>query len=278
MKIPLAPVDRVLRWGLSGLCGAVLVFLLVPVLAVIPLSFNAGSYLTYPMSGVSLRWYEDFLTSPRWLPSLWNSLLIGLVATIIATVLGTAAALGLDRMGGPPRQILNALFLMPVVVPVVVIGSSLYALFAALGLTASYLGLILAHALLGAPFVVITVAATLSGFDRRLLHAALSLGATPPQAFRRVTLPLILPGVISGALFAFATSFDEIVVTLFLAGPQQRTLPLQMFDGVREQISPTITAAATLLFLASVALVAVVEWLRRRAERLRTRRSGEGTA
>lgn len=269
MKTPLAPVDRVLRWGLIGLCGAVLVFLLMPVLAVIPLSFNAGSYLTYPMSGVSIRWYEDFFTSPRWLPSLWNSLLIGTVATTIATILGTAAALGLDRMGGLPRQILNALFLMPVVVPVVVIGGSLYALFAALGLTASYLGLILAHALLGAPFVVITVAATLSGFDRRLLHAALSLGATPSQAFRRVTLPLILPGVISGALFAFATSFDEIVVTLFLSGPQQRTLPLQMFDGVREQISPTITAAATLLFLVSIVLVAVVEWLRRRSESLR---------
>lgn len=275
MRMPLAPVDRALRWVLIAVCVAVLAFLLVPVLAVIPLSFNAGSYLTYPMSGFSTRWYGDFLTSPRWLPALWNSLLIGSAATIIATVLGTAAALGLERMGGLPRQLLNALFLMPVVVPVVVIGSSLYALFAALGLTASYPGLILAHALLGAPFVVITVSATLSGFDRRLLHAALSLGATPLQAFRRVTLPLILPGVVSGALFAFATSFDEIVVTLFLAGPQQRTLPLQMFDGVREQISPTITAAATLLFLVSVALVAVVEWLRRRSERLRaTRHAG----
>ncbi|HEY4253658.1 MAG TPA: ABC transporter permease [Roseomonas sp.] len=269
MKTPLAPLDRALRAGLVGLCGLVLAFLLLPVLAVIPLSFNAGSFLTYPMSGFSLRWYQDFVTSPRWLPALSNSLLIGTVATTLATVLGTAAALGLDRMGGLPRQILNALFLMPVVVPVVVIGSSLYALFATLGLTATYPGLILAHALLGAPFVVITVAATLSGFDRRLLQAALSLGATPVQAFRRVTLPLILPGVVSGALFAFATSFDEIVVTLFLAGPQQRTLPVQMFDGVREQISPTITAAATLLFLVSVALVAVVEWLRRRSGRLR---------
>ncbi|MES2713532.1 MAG: ABC transporter permease [Pseudomonadota bacterium] len=269
MRIPLAPVDRALRWALLALCGAVLAFLVLPVLAVVPLSFNAGSFLTYPMSGFSLRWYTDFLTSPRWLPALWNSVLIGVFSTVIATVLGTSAALGLDRMGGLPRQLLHALFLMPVVVPVVVIGSSLYALFAALGLTASYRGLILAHSLLGAPFVVITVAATLSGFDRRLLNAALSLGATPTQAFRRVTLPLIMPGVVSGALFAFATSFDEIVVTLFIAGPQQRTLPLQMFDGVREQISPTITAAATLLFLVSVALVAVVEWLRRRSERLR---------
>ncbi len=269
MKMPLAPVDRALRWGLLALCVLVFVFLLVPVLAVIPLSFNTGSYLTYPMTGFSTRWYEDFFTSSRWLPSLWNSVLVGSVATVLATTLGTAAALGLDRMGGVARQALNALFLMPIVVPVVVIGSSLYALFSALGLTASYLGLILAHALLGAPFVVITVAATLSGFDRRLLSAAMSLGATPWQAFRRVTLPLILPGVVSGGIFAFATSFDEIVVTLFLAGPQQRTLPLQMFDGVREQISPTITAAATLLFLVSLLLVVTIEWLRRRGERLR---------
>lgn len=274
MNVPLDPADRAARWALIALCVAVFVFLLVPVLAVIPLSFNAGSFLTYPMAGFSTRWYEDFVTSERWLPSLRNSLFIGTIATVIATALGTLAALGLDRMGGWAKQMLNALFLLPVVVPVVVIGSSLYGLFARLGLTASYPGLIIAHALLGAPFVVITVAATLQGFDRGLLRAALSLGATPVQAFRRVTLPLILPGVVSGAIFAFATSFDEIVVTLFLAGPQQRTLPLQMFDGVREQISPTITAAATLLFVVSVALVGVVEWLRRRAERLRSTPGG----
>jgi len=270
MSVPLAPADRAARWALIALCIAVFVFLLVPVLAVIPLSFNAGSFLTYPMSGFSTRWFRDFFTSGRWLPSLGNSLFIGSIATVIATGLGTMAALGLDRMGGWSKQVLNALFLLPVVVPVVVIGSSLYGLFARLGLTASYPGLVVAHALLGAPFVVITVAATLQGFDRGLLRAALSLGATPFQAFRRITLPLILPGVVSGAIFAFATSFDEIVVTLFIAGPHQRTLPLQMFDGVREQISPTITAAATLLFLVSVALVAVVEWLRRRSERLRS--------
>jgi putative spermidine/putrescine transport system permease protein len=273
MSVPLAPADRALRWGLIVLCVAVFAFLLLPVLAVIPLSFNSGSFLTYPMAGFSTRWYSDFFTSARWLPSLWNSLFVGSIATLIATLLGTAAALGMDRMGGVPRQMLNAVFLMPVVVPIIVIASSLYALFATLGLTASYLGLILAHALLGAPFVVITVTATLAGFDRNLLRAALGLGAAPFEAFRRVTLPLILPGVVSGAIFAFATSFDEIVVTLFLAGPQQRTLPLQMFDGVREQISPTITAAATLLFLVSVLLVGVVDLLRRRAERLRGTRS-----
>jgi putative spermidine/putrescine transport system permease protein len=269
VSLPLSRGDRALRAGFLALCAAVLAFLLVPVLAVIPLSFNAGSFLTYPLAGVSTRWYEDFLTSPRWLPALRNSAVIGLAATVVATVLGTAAALGLDRIGGRWRQALNALFVLPVVVPVVVIGSGLYALFAPLGLTNSYLGVILAHALLGAPFVVITVSATLRGFDRNLLRAAMNLGASPVVAFRRVTLPLILPGVVSGAIFAFATSFDEIVVTLFLAGPQQRTLPLHMFDVVREQIIPTITAAATLLFLVSIALVGVVEALRRRTERLR---------
>jgi putative spermidine/putrescine transport system permease protein len=267
--LPLAPVDRLMRWLLLGLCIAVFAFLLLPVVVVIPLSFNAGSFLTYPLAGWSMRWYIDFATSPRWLPAVANSLLIGSVATVVATALGTAAALGLDRLGGPLRQVLHGIFVLPAVVPVVVIGSSLYALFASVGLTGSYVGLIVAHALLGAPFVVITVSATLAGFDRGLLRAALSLGATPFTAFRVVTLPLIMPGVVSGAIFAFATSFDEIVVTLFLAGPQQRTLPLQMFDGVREQISPTITAAATLLFILSVSLVGAVEMLRRRSERLR---------
>ncbi|BBK33262.1 putative spermidine/putrescine transport system permease protein [Stella humosa] len=261
--------DRALLLGFRVVCGLVLAFLLLPVLAVIPLSFNAGSFLTYPMAGWSLRWYEDFFGSARWLAASRNSAFIGALATVLATALGTAAALGLDHVGRRSRQVLNALFILPVVVPVVVIGSSLYALMAPLGLTNGYFGLVLAHALLGAPFVVITVSATLRGFDRNLSRAALGLGASPLTAFRMVTLPLILPGVVSGAVFAFATSFDEIVVTLFLAGPQQRTLPLQMFDGVREQISPTITAAATLLFLLSVALVGVVELLRRRTERLR---------
>ncbi len=268
-QMPFAPVDRALRWALAGLCALVLAFLLLPVLAVIPLSFNSGTFLVYPLSGFSLRWYQDFFTSPRWLPALGNSLSIGVLATIAATVLGTAAALGLERLGFISRQVFRAVFLLPAVVPVVVAASSLYALLAAIGMHGSYTGLVVAHAMLGTPFVVITVSATLEGFDRGLLRAALSLGATPFMAFRSVTLPLILPGVVSGAVFAFATSFDEIVLTLFMATPQQRTLPLQMFDGVREQMSPTITAAATLLFLLSLALVGVVEMLRRRAERLR---------
>ncbi|BBK41804.1 polyamine ABC transporter permease [Allostella vacuolata] len=269
MRPPRSRGDRALLAAYRLACAAVLAFLLLPVLAVIPLSFNAGSFLTYPMTGWSLRWYEDFFTSARWLAASRNSAFIGVLATILATALGTAAALGLDQLGRRRRQALAAFFILPVVVPVVVIGSSLYALMAPLGLTNGYFGLVMAHALLGAPFVVITVSATLRGFDRNLLRAALGLGAAPLTAFRMVTLPLILPGVVSGAVFAFATSFDEIVVTLFLAGPQQRTLPLQMFDGVREQISPTITAAATLLFLLAVALVGVVELLRRRTERLR---------
>ncbi|MCW8088392.1 ABC transporter permease [Sabulicella glaciei] len=165
-----------------------------------------------------------------------------------------------DRPGGRrPRQALSALFLLPAVVPVVAIGSNLYALLASVRLTGTYAGLVAAHALLGASFVVITLSATLSGFDRGLLRGALSLRATPWQAFRRLTLLLILPGVVSGVTFAFATSFDQVVVTLFLAGPQLRTLPLQIFDGMGEQISPTITAAATLLFLSSLVLVRVVE-------------------
>ena len=248
-------------------CAAVLLFLVVPVLAIVPLSFSPGAFLTYPMTGFSLRWYDDFLSSPRWLPALRNSFIVGSAATLLATVLGTSAALGLERLGMTVQRLTNTIFLLPIVVPVVITGSSIYVLFAPLGLINSFPGLILAHTLVGAPFVVITVSATLQGFDQGLWRAALSLGATPATAVRRVILPMIMPGVISGAVFAFAASFDEIVITLLLAGPSQRTLPLQMFDGVREQISPTITAAATILVVMSVLLLTVVECLRRRGTR-----------
>lgn len=261
--------DLVLLWLFYGVCGLVLVFLVLPVVVMMPLSFNAGSFLAYPLTGFSLRWYEDFFRSAHWLPSVRNSAVVGAAATLVATVLGTAAALGLAGLGVLTRKLANGLLLLPLVVPLVITGSSLYALFAPLGLTSSLLGLMLAHAVIGAPYVVITVSATLDGFDRTLLRAGLGLGARPVTAFRRITLPLIMPGVMSGAIFAFAASLDEVVVTLLLAGPQQRTLPLQMFDGVREQISPTIAAAATLLVAMSVLLLGAVEVLRRRGARLR---------
>lgn len=247
----------------------VFVFLMAPILAIMPLSFSAGGYLTYPLPGLSWRWYGDFFNSPRWMLSLKNSMIIGVASTILSMVFGTLASLGLAQWKSRFKPLVLAVVLSPVVVPGVITAVGLYFFFAPLGLTGSYAGLILAHTALATPFVVITVSATLQGFDMNLARAASSLGASPLTVFRRVILPLILPGLASGALFAFATSFDEVVVVLFMAGPEQRTLPREMFSGIRENISPTITAAAVILTTISVLLLATMEMLRRRGERLK---------
>jgi putative spermidine/putrescine transport system permease protein len=246
----------------------VLFFLLVPIIAIVPLSFSSGNFLIYPLPGFSLRWYEELLTSEKWLPALRNSLIVGISATVAATILGTLAAVGLNRARFPLRGLVMGLLLSPMIVPVVITAIGVYFFFAPLGLTNSYAGLILAHTALASPFVVITVSATLATFDTTMSRAAASLGAAPLTSFRRVTLPLIMPGVASGALFAFATSFDEVVVALMIAGPRQRTLPREMFSGIRESINPTITAVATVLILTAIALLSCLELLRRRTERL----------
>ena len=261
--------ERLASWGLSVWSAMVLLFLVTPILAVVPLSFSSGSMLTYPLPGLSMRWYASVLESDRWLPALGHSLMIGIAATILATVLGTLAALGLGRLPKAIRGLVMAVLLSPMIVPSIIAGVGIYFFFAPLGLTGSFLGLILAHTALAVPFVVVTVGASLAGFDTNLMRAGASLGAAPVDAFRRVMLPLILPGVASGAVFAFTTSFDEVVVALFLAGPQQRTLPREMFIGIREQISPEITALATMLIIVSTALLLTMEALRRRGERLR---------
>ena len=258
------PGQRISRVALAVLCGLVLAFLVLPIVVIVPLSFSAGSFFHYPLPGVSLRWYEDFFTSSFWLSSVFNSLLVGTSATVLATLLGTLAAVGLWRARFPGQALLLALLISPMVVPVVIVAVGVYFAFAPLGLTDGYAGLILAHTTLAAPFVVITVLATLAGFDRTLLRAAANLGATPVGAFRRVLLPLILPGVLSGAVFAFAASFDEVVVALLIAGPGQRTLPRQMFAGINDNISLTITAAATMLIAISLMFMVLVAWLQRR--------------
>ena len=260
--------QRLANIGLAALTAIVLAFLVAPILIIVPLSFSSGSFFQYPLPGFSLRWYQDFFTSSFWLPSVWNSLIVGTSATLLATLLGTLAALGMWRARFPGRGLVLALLISPMVVPVVIIAVGVYFAFAPLGLTDGYAGLILAHTTLAAPFVVITVLASLSGFDRTLLRAAGNLGAAPFVAFRRVTLPLILPGVLSGAVFAFAASFDEVVVALLIAGPGQRTLPRQMFSGINDNISLTITAAATMLIAISLVLMALVGWLQRRSRRL----------
>lgn len=264
-----SPLERLWRVALILLCAMVLLFLISPIIAIMPLSFNSEPYFTYPMPGYSMQWYADFFTDPRWLDALKSSLIVAIAATALSMVLGTLAALGLARANFPYRAWVMAFLISPMIVPVVITAVGMYFFFANLGLNNTYFGIILAHTALATPFVVITVTATLIGFDQSLNRAGASLGASPMTVFRKITFPLILPGMISGALFAFITSFDEVVVVLFIASPEQRTLPKQMFSGIREQISPTITAAASMLVVAAAAMLVTVELLRRRSERLR---------
>jgi putative spermidine/putrescine transport system permease protein len=260
--------QRATRYALWVYVALVLTFLMAPIIVIVPLSLSAGSFLYFPLPGLSLRWYVDFFTSDLWLPALKNSLIVGTGATLIATTLGTLAAFGFWRARFAGRRLLFALLLSPLVVPVIIVAVGVYFAFAPLGLTDGFVGLTLTHAALGAPFVLVTVLSTLSGFDRNLLDAAANLGAPPLLAFRRVALPIVFPGIFSGALFAFATSFDEVVVALLLTGPGQRTLPLQMFNGINQEISLTITAAGTLLVALACLLLLTAEGLRRRAARL----------
>ncbi|PQV45511.1 ABC transporter permease [Paraburkholderia sp. BL21I4N1] len=257
-------VERVWYFALRALAVLTLLYLILPVLAIVPLSFSSSTFLVYPIPGWSLRWYQNLLASDEWRTAAKNSFIVAPSATVVATVLGTLAAIGLTKANFRGKGLLMAILISPMIVPVVVVGVGMYLFFAPLGLANTYIGLILAHASLGVPFVVTTVAATLQGFNYNLVRASLSLGANPVKTFFRVTLPVIAPGVISGALFAFATSFDEVVVTLFLAGADQTTLPRQMFTGIRENISPTIAALATILIVFSTGLLLALEWLRGR--------------
>ncbi|CCV15142.1 ABC transporter permease [Mesorhizobium sp. STM 4661] len=257
-----------IRIGLLWLwCGLVILFLLVPILIPVPLSFNSGSFFIFPLEGISTRWYEVVLGTQRWQSAIGNSLLIALGTTLIATTLGTMTAIALADEKFPGRRIVMPLLLSPLIVPVVITAVGSYLFYARVGLASTYAGIILAHTALASPFVVVTVAASLTGFDRNLMRAAAISGAKPVTAFSRVMLPLILPGVLSGAAFAFVTSFDEVVVVQFLASANQRTMPLEMFIGLREKLSPAITAAATLMMVLSIVLLVVANLLARRGQR-----------
>ncbi len=269
-------LERSWYYGFRFICGLIFTFLIVPILVIMPLSFNTVPFFTFTPemlsldpAGFSTRWYEDFFNSLNWQGAVKNSVIIAFFSTILATSLGTLAALGLSRPYMPYRTVVMALLISPMIVPLIISAAGMYFFYSKIGLASTHLGVILAHTALGTPFVVITVTATLVGFDHSLTRASAMLGASPARTFFKVIVPLILPGVISGGLFAFITSFDEVVVVLFVASFEQRTIPWQMFSGIREQISPTILAVATLLIIVSVMLLASLELLRRRNERLR---------
>lgn len=268
--------QRIWFYGFRVICGVIFFFLLAPIMVIIPLSFNAQDFFTFTPemlrldpAGFSTKHYEDFFTNAAWQQPLMNSLKIAPVATLISVCLGTLAAIGLSQSHVPFRRAIMAILISPMIVPLIISAAGMYFFYSRIGLQGTYLGVVLAHSALGIPFVIITVTATLVGFDRSLTRAAANMGAGPVTTFFRVQMPLILPGVVSGALFAFITSFDEVVVVLFVGSAGQKTLPWQMFTGLREQISPTILAAATVLITISVLLLATLEILRRRSERLR---------
>ncbi|MDN5844037.1 MAG: ABC transporter permease [Alcaligenaceae bacterium] len=267
---------RLNTYALKLTAWLVLFFLIVPILVIVPLSFNAEPFFTFTPgmlqldpSAYSLKWYAAIFDSNNWILAIKNSFIIGVSATAIATVLGTIAAIGLSSQTMPCKRLIMALLLSPMIVPLIIVAAGMFFFYSRFNLVATYTGIIIAHAALGVPFVIITVSASLSGFDSSLYRAGLSMGASPLKVYWDVVLPIIRPGVISGALFAFVTSFDEIVLVLFLAGPQQQTIPRQMFSGLREVISPTILAVATLLIVTSIALLITVGLLRRRAQRIR---------
>lgn len=275
------------HYAFRVICGAIFVFLITPILVVLPLSFNAQDFFTFTPEmlrfdpeGYSLKHYRDFFTNNEWQRSFKNSLIIAPIATVISVSFGTLAAIGLSQSHVPGKQAIMAVLISPMIVPLIISATGMFFFYSSignflegtLGMDKNFVGyikVVLAHAVLGVPFVIITVTATLVGFDRSLTRAAANMGANPVTTFFRVQMPLILPGVISGGLFAFITSFDEVVVVLFVGSASQKTLPWQMFTGLREQISPTILAVATILVVISIALLTTVELLRRRSERLR---------
>tara|TARA_R110002072_G_scaffold11596_4_gene52093 strand:+ start:8453 stop:9631 length:1179 start_codon:yes stop_codon:yes gene_type:complete len=272
----LTPGQVLWHFTFRVICGAIFVFLITPILVVIPLSFNAENFFTFTPemlrfdpAGYSLKHYRDFFNNQDWQNAVRNSVRIAPVATILSVSFGTLAAIGLSQPHVPFRRAIMAVLISPMIVPLIISAAGMYFFYSRIGLQGTYIGVVLAHAALGIPFVIITVTATLVGFDNSLTRAAANMGASPVRTFFKVQMPLILPGVISGGLFAFITSFDEVVVVLFVGSAGQKTLPWQMFTGLREQISPTILAVATLLVGISILLLTTLELLRRRSERLR---------
>lgn len=270
------PLQKLWFYAFRVICGLVFFFLIAPIVVVIPLSFNAQDFFTFTPEmlsldpdGYSLKHYQDFFTNSDWTGALYNSVRIAPVATLLSVGFGTLAAIGLSQSHVPFKRAIMAILISPMIVPLVISAAGMYFFYSRIGLQGTYWGVVMAHAALGIPFVIITVTATLVGFDRSLTRASASLGAGPVTTFFRIQMPLILPGIISGGLFAFITSFDEVVVVLFVGSAGQKTLPWQMFTGLREQISPTILAVASVMVVLSILLLTMIEMLRRRSERMR---------
>lgn len=254
---------KFLYWAL---CAAILVYLIAPILVVIPLSFSSGNLVSYPLPGFSMRWYEEVILSEKWMRAIANSIVVGFMATVLSVVLGTLAALGLAGSRSRAAAAIKMLFISPMILPVILIAVSSYFFMAPLGLTNSYLGLVLGHTIIAVPFVVMPILTALELLDPNLSRAAAACGASPVLSFTSVIVPIIMPAMASGALFAFATSFDDVVVALFIAGPDQRTLPKELFTAMRSPMTPAYTSVATLMILFSTASFILMQRLQRKAK------------
>jgi len=248
---------------LTAVTVAVCAYLVLPTLAVVPVSFTATDYITFPPQGLSLRWYEVFMGDGPWRSATWTSVIVALASAAAATVLGTLAALALQQLSGVTGRLVIWFLLLPMIVPSIIIAVALYSAFAKLGIVGTKLGLVVAHTILSLPFVVINVSAVVQKMDWRMVDAARSLGASPANAFWKVTLPMIMPGVLAGAVFAFLTSFDEVVVALFVSGIDSVTLPVQMWNGIRFEVSPAVAAASCILLVLSILVLSLFTVLRR---------------
>jgi putative spermidine/putrescine transport system permease protein len=246
--------------GLALLTGA---FLMFPVVVVLPISFSSEGYLSFPPPGLSLRWYQGLFGSREWMDAMRASFLIAIPVALLSVALGTAAAYSLARGRFRGRRAIRLLVIAPMIVPNIIVAIGLYGLYSDLHVVGTALAVVLGHVVLATPLAVITVSAALQGFDPLLERAALSLGAAPLVVFRRITLPLILPAILAGGVFAFSASFDELMVALFVSGVTSRTLPRQMWEQLQLELTPTIAAASVVILLVSVALLATLAFLRR---------------
>ena len=283
------PIQRTYYYLYLVACGIVFFFLIAPLVAIIPISFSQSPFMVFTEGMLawppdpeawSLRWYrymvgictDKNLTTPcsnKWMIGTVNSFFVGFVSTFFATALGTLAALGLSRPHMPYKGLIMSILISPMIVPLIITAAGMFFFYAKINLVYTFTGIILAHIALSTPFVVITVTATLVGFDMNMVRASQSLGCMPIRTFFKVIMTLILRGVISGALFAFITSFDEVVIVMFMASLDQLTIPKQMWAGIRQEISPVILCMATCLVALSIFLLTTVELLRRRSEKMR---------
>lgn len=251
--------NKMITYSFTGL---VLLFLMLPTFIVIPMSFSSASYLTFPPPDFSLQWYQKFFSDSQWMESLFLSIKVGFVTMILATILGTLASITLVRSNSKWSSFLYYLTVMPMIVPLIIIAIMIYSFYIRVNLQGTFIGLVVAHTIVAIPFVITVVSGSLRGFDIRIEQAAISLGAHPLKAFMKITVPILSPSLISGALFAFITSFDELIISIFISDTFTKTLPVKMWEGVRLEIDPVLTAIASILILISIALFIAIEFLK----------------